>query len=293
MAIGASRSNRSSRRLSRTCTTAPTAFSSRMRSLPVSSTTQRSPSTAMSDGWFHPRPASRPPAEGLPRWKARLAGYTCAERRGRGASSATRARARAAAMTAHTRPRARTSTRRCGDAGPFAPGLSVAAMLAIRSPQMAVRAQRLLALGGHAEEYLRCGAVGGVAAQAFHMRAGAGPGVVPEPRPVVVAGFRVPAVVLGAAVPLGGVNVQRVVLVAPSGVAGLAEVGAGGEQEKAAVLRQVRVVAHIAVLARLSRLDRVLGQGGIEDVQAAGRHRPIVAAVAGRRDPSETPPPLT
>src|SRR3989304_4910405 len=75
---------------------------------------------------------------------------------------------------------------------------------------------------------------------------------------------------------------------AAAGVGGLGEVGAGGEEQKAPVVCQVGVVAHVAVVAHLPRLHWVLGQRGIEDVEAAVRDGAVVAAVAGGGDNPKT-----
>src|SRR3990170_8504753 len=71
-------------------------------------------------------------------------------------------------------------------------------------------------------------------------------------------------------------------------MAGLTKVSAGREEEKGPVVRQVGVVAHVAVLAHLARLHGVLGQRAIEDVEAAVRDGAVVAAVAGGRDTRKT-----
>jgi hypothetical protein len=65
---------------------------------------------------------------------------------------------------------------------------------------------------------------------------------------------------------------------------GSTEVGARGEEEKVAVVRDVGVMAHITILARLSRRAGMLRQAGIENIAAARRYRAVVAAITERLD---------
>src|SRR3990172_5086219 len=103
-----------------------------------------------------------------------------------------------------------------------------------------------------------------------------------------VTGVWVPAVVPGDVPPGDGVDVQRVARAAAAGVAGPTKVGAGGEEEEAPVVRQVRIVAHVAVLPHLARPHGVLRQRDIEGVEPAVRNGAVVAAVAGGRDTRKT-----
>src|SRR3989304_5469612 len=155
---------------------------------------------------------------------------------------------------------------------------------------MTVRTQRdrTPAVSGDAEETLGGGAVGGVAAEALEEGGRPRPPLAPRPGAAEVAGVRVPAVVLRDDPRPGGVDVQRVTYAVAAGMAGLAKVGAGGEEEKVPVVRQVGVVAHVAVLAHLPGLHGVLGQRAIEGVEAAICDGAVVAAVARGRDTRKT-----
>src|SRR3989304_5194701 len=103
------------------------------------------------------------------------------------------------------------------------------------SPVMTVRTQRdrTPAVTGDAEEALGGGAVGGVAAEALEEGARPRACLVPEPGAVEVSGVRVPAVVLRDDPRRGGVDVEGVAYAVAAGVAGPAEVSAGGGGEEA------------------------------------------------------------
>jgi hypothetical protein len=96
-----------------------------------------------------------------------------------------------------------------------------------------------------------------VATEALHLVAGSRARRVPERRAGEVTGIGVPTRIRRISV-TGDGDIQRVVTRIAQSVAGSTQVGAGGEEEKEAVLWRVRVMAHIAVLAQFAALDWVL-----------------------------------
>jgi hypothetical protein len=125
--------------------------------------------------------------------------------------------------------------------------------------------------------------VGCVTTEALHLVARSRARRIPERRAGEVTGIGVPSRIRRISVTADG-HIQRVMARITESVAGPTQVGAGWEEEEEPVAWRVRVVAHIAVLAQLAALDRVLAPRIIENVNPPLSDGTVVTAIAESAD---------